>query len=283
MNDQSLERMSEMIRGVIELLWTKPDGLMSSEVLVRLPGTVKLTEYEAGFSSLNQYPRYAKMVRLAMLPFIKAGWMMKTDKGRWLLTEDGREACRRFYKPRDLYLEALRLSEEGQQNVPDILVSLEMFQEKAWSDIANYIRGKNSVEIRQLIAYLLEALQYHVIWVAPPQKQRGLIDMVVNTDPIGAKAVRILVQVKHTGQPVTVEGLKSFSSILGSSDFGLLFSSGGFTSDVREIMNKGGYKKINAMDLEKFYDVWLRQFDRLSRDAHALLPLRAIFFLSPSE
>ena len=283
MNDQSLERVSEMIRGVIELLWLKPNGLMGSEVIARLPETVKLTEYEAGFSSSSQYPRYTKTVRLAMFPFIKTGWLIKTDKGQWLLTEDGRDACRRFYKPRDLYLEALRLSEESQQKIPDILVSLEMVQEKAWGDIANYIRGKNSVEIRQIIVALLEAMQYHVIWVAPPQKHRGLIDMVVNTDPIGAKAVRILVQVKHTGQPVTIEGLKSFSSILGSSDFGLLFSSGGFTSDVREIMNKGGYKKINAMDLEKFYDVWIKHYDRLSRKAHVLLPLRAIFFLSPAE
>lgn len=281
MNDFSLERVSELIRGVIELLWTRPDGLAGREVIIRLPETIQLTEYETGFSSSSHLPRYARAVRLATLPLVKAGWLMKTDKGQWFITEDGRDACRRFSKPQELFLEALRLSENDQQNVPEYLVSLELIQEKAWENIAKYIRGKSTVEIRRLVAVLFEAMQYHVTWVAPPQKNRGLIDMVANVDPIGAKTWRVLVQVKHTGQPVTAEGLKSFSSILGSSDFGLLFSTGGFTSEVRDIINKGGYQKINAMDLEKFYDVWIRHYDKLSREAHTLLPLRAIFFLSP--
>ena len=281
MNDFSLERVSELIRGVIELLWTRPDGLSGSEVIIRLPEIIQLTEYETGFSSSSHLPRYARAVRLATLPLVKAGWLMKTDKGQWFITEDGRDACRRYAKPQDLFLEALRLSEDDKQNIPEILVSLELIQEKAWENIANYIRGKNTVEVRRLIAVLFEAMEYHITWAAPPQKKRGLIDMVANVDPVGAKAWRVLVQVKHTGQPVTAEGLKSFYSILGANDFGLLFSTSGFTSEVKDIVKKGGYQKINAMDLEKFYDIWVRHYSKLSREAHMLLPLRAIFFLSP--
>lgn len=281
MNDLSLERVSELIRGVIELLWKRPDGLAGSEVIARLPEIVHLTEYESSFLSSSYLPRYARTVRLATLPLMKAGWLMKTDKGLWLITEDGRDACRRFSRPSDLFSEALRLSNDDQKNIPEILVSLELTQEEAWDVIANYIRGKNTIEIRRLIAGLFEAMQYHIVWVAPPQKKRGLIDMVANVDPVGAKAQRILIQVKHSGQPVTVEGLKSFSSVLGVNDFGLLFSTGGFTSEVRDVLNKGDYQKINAMDLAKFYDLWIKHYEKLSREAHTLLPLRAIFFLSP--
>jgi restriction system protein len=180
-------------------------------------------------------------------------------------------------------LEALRLSEESQKSLPEAQLSLEVIREKAWESILNYLRERNTVEMRRLIEVLFEAMQYHVTWVAPPQKNRGLIDMVANVDPIGAKAWRVLVQVKHTGQPVTVEGLKSFSSILGNNDFGLLFSSGGFTTEVRNLINKGGHRKINAMDLEKFYDIWVRHYDRLSHEAHLLLPLSAIYFLTPMK
>ena len=281
MNDFSLKRMSELIRGVIELLWTRPDGLTGSEVIVRLPEIVKLTEYETGLSSSSHSPRYAQAVRLATLPLVKAGWLMKTDKGKWFITEDGRDVCRRFSKPQDLFLEALRLSEEDQKDAPEILVSLELIQEQAWENIANYLREKNTLEIRQLVVVLFDAMHYHITWVAPPQKKRGLVDIVANLDPIGANALRVLVQIKHTGQPVTVEGLRSFSSILGPNDFGLLLSTGGFTVEVRDVLCKGGYQKINAMDLEKFYDVWIRHYDKLSREAHTLLPLRTIFFLSP--
>jgi len=283
MNDFSIERVSELLRGVIELLWTRPDGLAGREIITRLPDVVRMTEYETGLSVISDLPRYARIVRLATLPLVKSGWLVKTEKGQWFITETGRDACRRFARPQDLYLEALRLSEDDRQNVSEILISLELIQEKAWENIANYLQEKNPIEIRQLIAVLFEAMQYHITWAAPPQKNRGLIDMIVNIDPVGARVGRIIVQVKHTGQPVTVEGLKSFSSILGASDFGLLFSTGGFTAEVKGVLNKGVYQKINAMDLEKFYDIWIRHYDKLSREAHNLLPLKVIFLLAPVE
>jgi len=281
MNELSIQRVSELIGGVIELLWTRLDGLPGSEVISRLPEIIKFTEYETALSPSFRMPRYERAIRLATVPLVKVGWLTKTDKGRWFITEDGRDACRRFSKPQDLLLGALRLSEEDRQNIPDILVSLETIQESAWENISNYIRGKNTAEIRRLVVVLFEAMQYHVTWVAPPQKNRGLIDMVANMDPIGAKVWRVLVQVKNTGQPVTVEGLKSFASILGPNDYGLLFSVGGFTTEVKGIVNTGGYQKVNAMDSEKFFDVWIRHYEKLSKEAHMLLPLRTIFFLSP--
>ena len=51
---------------------------------------------------------------------------------------------------------------------------------------------------------------YHVAWIAPPEKDHGQIDMVAYTDPLGASGPRILVQIKHKGQPTTMEGMKSF-------------------------------------------------------------------------
>ena len=281
MNDSSVQRVSELMRGVIELLWTRPEGLPGKDVIGRLPTIIQLTENETALSATLHLPNYEYTVRLAMLPLVKVGWVVKTEKGRWFISEDGRDACRRFSRPQDLYTEALRLAESPQKNIPDILVSLELIKENAWNDVANYLQEKNTIEIRRLVAVLFEALQYHITWIAPPQKKHGLIDMVANIDPIGAKVPRIIVQVRHTGQPVTVEGLKSFSSILGANDFGLLFSTGGFTTDVKGLLNKGSNQKINAMDLEKFYDVWIRHYDKLSLEAHSLLPLKSIFFLAP--
>jgi restriction system protein len=283
MNSDSQQRVSELLRGVIELLWHRPDGLPAREVMNNLPDIVKLTGHEIEIIPAINLPRYEWTIRMAIMPLVKAGWVAKTDKGQWRLTEEGRSACRRFPSSQKLFSEALRLSEDAREKTSEILVSLDVVREKAWETIADFIRGKTIMEIRQLMAFLLEAMQYHAIWVAPPQKDHGMIDVVANIDPLGAKANRILVQVKHTGQPVTLEGLKSFSSILGSNDFGLFFSTGGFTAESREAINKGSYQKINAMDLEKFFHVWLGHYEQLSREAHILLPLKAIFFLSPPE
>jgi restriction system protein len=281
MNDFHVQRVSELIRGVIELLWTTPDGLIGSDVIARLPEVIQLTEDEVQSTSHSLMPRYERTVRLATLLLVKAGWLEKTNKGRWFLTEDGRDACRGFSQPLDFFLGAVQLVENDRQIAPDFHLALELIQEKAWENVIRYITTKSTLDIRQIIGHLFEAMQYHIAWIAPPQKKRGQIHLVANIDPVGANGQRILVQVKHTGQLVTIEGLKSFNSLLGSHDFGLLFSTGGFTPDSKELLNKTEYQKINAMDLEKFYEIWIRHYEKLSLDAHKLLPLKTIYVLSP--
>lgn len=277
----TLHRVGELIRCVFELLWNRPDGLSARELLASIPEAIKLTDYELGWSLSTNTPRYEKIIRMATLPLVKAGWLVKSERGRWYLTEDGRQSSRRFATAQQMYAEALRLSENEKQTIPEIWMSLEMVQEKAWQLIERYLQERKPMEIRRLLADLMESMQYHITWIAPVEKKHGQIDMVMNTDPIGASSYRILVQVKHKGQPVTLEGMKSFLSVLGPNDFGLLMSTGGFTRDVIEQMSSQAYIKINAMDLEKFFDLWVKSFDKLSPEARARFPLKQIYFLSP--
>jgi restriction system protein len=223
------------------------------------------------------------MIRLATTPLVKAGWMVKNEKGRWYITEEGRQACRNFSNVQDLYTEALRLSEMGKQSTPEILMSLEIVQERAWQLIETYLQERKPMEIRMLLADLLVALHYHITWIAPIEKKHGQIDMVISTDALGSKPYRILAQVKHKGQPITMEGFRSFVSVLGANDFGLLFSTGGFTRDVVDEINSGAYARVNAMDLVKFFDLWIKNYAGLSQDAKLRLPLKEIYFLSPPD
>ena len=284
MSDLNNHRIGEVIRGVIGLLWSKPYGLTGSEVIARLPEVVELTEYETGFSPSSLfYPRYGRVVRLATLPLVEVGWLVKTDKGRRYLTESGREACRRYSRPQDLVTEALRLVKDKKNLLPDIMVSLELIQEKVWEDIVKYIQTKHIDELRQLVAVLFEGMQYHVVWVAPPEKKHGLVDLIASVDPVGGSPKRIIVQIKHTGQQVTGEGVKSFLASLGDNDFGLMVSTGGYTADVKELLGGKDYLKINVMDLEKFYSVWIRHYDSLSMEAHNIFPLKKMFVLNPKN
>lgn len=283
MSDLNDHRIGEMIRGVIELLWSKPYGLTGSEVIARLPEVIELTEYQTGLSPSSLYPRYGRVVRLATLPLVEVGWLVKTDNGRWFITQSGREACRRYSRPQDLVAEALRLVKDKNDLLPDIMVSLELIQENIWEGIVKYIQSKNIIELRQLVTVLLEGMQYHVIWVAPPEKKHGMVDLIASADPVGGSPKRIIVQIKHTGQQVTGEGVKSFLASLGKNDFGLMLSTGGYTPDIKELLINKDYVRINAMDLEKFYAVWLRHYDGLNMEAHKLLPLKKIFVLNPKN
>jgi len=120
---------------------------------------------------------------------------------------------------------------------------------------------------------------YYVAWMAPPEKERGHVDLVVNVDPLGTKGPRILVQVTHKGQAVTMEGLRSFLSVLGGENHGLFVSSGGFTHDVIEKVQIDTLVRVTLLDLEGFFDLWVKHSDKLSQEAHRRLPLKAVYFL----
>jgi restriction system protein len=279
----TLHRVGELLRIVFELLWDKPDGLPAKDIFALIPELTQLTEYERGFSSLSNTPRYERIVRLATVPLVRVGWLEKTNKGRWHITEEGRQACKKFTNAQELYKEALRLYEEHRQTTPDIVINVETAEEKAWEQIQKYLQEKNPPEFQSMIAALLRAMGYYVAWVAPAEKKRGHIDIVAHVDPIGAKGPRILVQVKHKGQVLTIEGLKTFLSVLGQNDFGLLVSTGGFTGDAKEELRTEAFQKVTALDLETFFDLWISHYDKLSQDARNLIPLKLIYFLSSLE
>jgi restriction system protein len=283
MADITLSRVGELLRSMFELLWTRQEGMHAKDIFAVLPEITQLTEEEKSYSPSTRMPQYERIVRLATVPLVKAGWLFKNDKGRWYITDEGRQACRRYSNPQELYKEALRLFDEHRENVPSYNLVAEEAEEKAWEQIRRFLQITQRIEFQTLIVDLLVAMRYHVNWVAPPEKDHGQIDIVALVDPIGVRGPRILVQVKHKGQAVTLEGLKAFSSILGTSDYGLCVSTGGFTSDALEGVRSDIVQRTTLWDLEKFFDLWILNNEKLSQDARARLPLKAIYFLRQVE
>src|SRR5690242_15211268 len=132
MADVTLNRIGELLRSVLELLWNRSDGMPAREILAFLPQITQLSEYEKGYTPPSNTPRYERIVRLATIPLVRAGWLIKTDKGRWVLTDDGRQACRSYPNARELYKEALRLFEASRQSAPSSALAIEEAEEKAW-------------------------------------------------------------------------------------------------------------------------------------------------------
>ncbi len=283
MADITLSRIGELLRSVLELLWNKPEGLPAKEIMAFLPEITQLTDYERGYSPPTNTPRYERIIRLATVPLVKAGWLVKNNKGRWYITEEGRQACRRYPNAQELYKEAIRLFEESRQSVPAVTMTVEEAEEKAWEQIQRYLQEARRIEFQTLAADLLEAMGYHVAWSAPAEKDRGQIDIVAYVDPIGAKGPRILVQVKHKGQAITLEGLNAFLSVLGTNDYGLLISTGGFTTEVREEIRMDAFQKTTLLDLEGFFDLWVKYYGKLGQEAQNRFPLKIVYFLLGRE
>lgn len=283
MADISLHRIGELLRSVFELLWNQPDGLPSREILALIPEVTPLTQYERGYLPSTSIPRYERIIRLATIPLVRAGWLIKNNKGRWYITEEGRQACRKFTNAQELYKEALRTYEERRLSAPAVIMTVEEAEEKAWEQIQRFIQESKSDEFHRLVADLLQAMGYYVTWIAPPGKDRGQIDIIAHVDPIGAKSPRIIVQVKHKGQAITIEGLKTFLSVLGANDFGLFVSTGGFTGDARDEARKEVFSRVTILDLEMLFDLWIKHYEELGQQGRGRLPLKPVFFLSPSD
>ena len=283
MKNVTLSRVGELIRAVFELLWNRPEGLPARELITSVPDVIPLTEFERGISPQTGIAKYEGIIRVATFPLTRVGWLNKNNKGRWFITEQGRQACKRHTSALELYREALRLYDERGQSKPEATVVYEIAQEKAWEQIQKFFQSAESTELLALVADLLRAMGYHILWSARPDKGYPQVDLVASVDQLGINENRVLVQIKHKGQVFTLEGLKSALALLGSHDYGLLISTGGFTTDAWNIRHSREYQRLILLDLEAFFDLWMSNHAGLSQEARNRLPIKAVNFLVPLE
>jgi restriction system protein len=280
MVDLPVWRMGEFLRIVFQYLWGRPDGATTREILNYISLRTELTRNEVNpFPSAPDFRNYEILVGAAMAAATKAGWLAR-EKSKWFFTDEGRLICKDFGSVEAFYAESQRIFEEWRLQRSAARLTVEAAEEKAWDQIQQYLLGLSHQEFRYLINDLLEALDYHIIWVAPPEKKRGHIDIIACTDPLGMVKPRVIVQVKQKGQLITAEELKVSFSFLGTNDVGLVVSPGGFTKDAKEFALTQPTQGISLMDLPKFFDLWVEYYEKLSHTARQHFPLRAVHFLS---
>jgi len=289
------QRVGKLMRTLFEILLEHPDGVQASAAMSEVEKRVPPTDYENG-----SYPsggrRYEKIVRFATVDLVKAGWMLK-DKGIWSATEIGRDAFERLTDPTDFYKRAVQLYHAWKASQPDGEVVDEMkpdaiaptpsqtfeeAEERAWAEIWDYLQRIDPFELQHLVAGLLEAMGYHVSWIAPPGKDGGM-DVLAWTDPLGTKPPRIKTQVKRRRDNIAVDELRSFMALLGEDDVGLFVTTGGFTKDAQDEARTQEKRKITLIDRQRLVELWIEYMDRIGEDARQLLPLRPIYFLAPRD
>ena len=282
MTEIAPQRIGEFLRIVFVRLWQESAGLPVGDILAHIPQATQLTEYEKGHFPSTHTPRYERVIRLATIPFVKTGWLVK-GRGRWLLTDEGKRACKSFPTAEAFYKEAARIFDEWRQSRSLLALVTEEAEEKAWEQIRSYLQELRPYEFQILVGDLLTAMGYHMAWVAPPEKDRGFVNFVIFADSLGISIPRIKVHVLHSGQPVLFEGLKAFMSVLGTEDAGIFISSGGFTGSVMEEAQAQKPYRITLIDLENFFDLWVEYYDKLTHAGRQRFALKPIYFLSPME
>lgn len=291
------QRLGKLMRTLFEILLEHPDGIQGQLALAELEQRVPPTDHESG-SYKSGGRRYEQIVRFSTVDLVKAGWMLK-DKGIWSATETGQEAFDAIQDPTAFYKRAVELyhawksaqpdpTGEDAETAEDVEVeqasptqTFEQAEENAWNEIWDYLQRIDPYKLQKLVAGLLEAMGYHVSWIAPPGKDGGM-DVLAWTDPLGTKPPRIKVQVKRRKDAIAVDELRAFMAVLSDNDVGLFVTTGRFTKDAHDEARLQERRKITLIDRERLVELWIQYMDRLSEDARQLLPLRPIYFLAPS-
>lgn len=293
MAEMSAKRRGELVRAAFRVLLDHPDGLAAKGVLSAVERSLELTEFER--SDFDKHPgvrRFEFHVRFATIKAVKAGWLLK-KKGEWSLTDEGREAYRKYSDPGRFDHEAQLLykqwadsrpeeetEEEGEG--PAAAATIEEAEENAWREVRDYLTSMPPYDFQQLVGGLLTGMGYHVAWIAPPGKDGG-IDILAYTDPLGTRGPRIKVQVKREQTKVSVDGLRSFMAVLGDQDVGLFVSTGGFTKDAEIEARQQEKRQVTLVDLARLFDLWIEHYDDIEEAERSLLPLRPIYYLAPTD
>jgi restriction system protein len=289
------QRKGELLQGIFKILMSNQEGLQAKTVLQKLSSIVHPTAFEAAcYPERPTVRRFEKITRFSTIPAVKAGWLLK-DKGLWSLTDEGRAAFSKYPDPESLYTEARRLYWQWKHVQPDVAeiekaseesaesaTALEEAEESAWSEVEGHLSRMNPYDFQNLVAGLLRGMGYHVVWIAPPGPDKGL-DILAHTDPLGVQGPRIKVQVKRQSDKVNVQGIRSFMAILGEGDVGLFVNTGGFTKDAEDEARHQEKRRLMLIDLKRLFDLWVEHYQHIPEEFRRLLPLKAVYFLAPSE
>ena len=295
MAETTRKRLGELTRGVFAVLLDRTEPLPASQVLKLAAELVPPTPFEQ--QMLPNYPnirRFDNTIRFATVTTVKAGWLVKA-KGEWSLTDEGRDAYEMFTDPEAFRREAERLYQawkktqpqtaEAEPQVPeeDAGSTFEEAEEAAWGEIREYLATMPRYDFQNLVASLLKAMDYHVLWVAPPGPDRG-IDMIAHTDPLGTSSPRIKVQVKRQADTKISRGdLSSFVGTLGNQDVGIFVSAGGFTAEAEREARSQEQRRVTLIDLDRLVELWIENSAHLDDADRQRLPLKPIYFLTPRE
>lgn len=301
MAEITARRQGEIIQALFRILEAEPEGLQAKDAIARVESTLELTEFERSTFPKNPgLVRFPKILRFSTINSVKAGWLRKKS-GIWMLTDEGRAALHAFTDPEALFKESRRLYKQWKASQPDeepasgeappaedepesgdkgliAATTLEEAEEAARQAILDYLASINPYGFQDLVGKLLEAMGYHVVWIAPKGKDGGL-DLIAQSDPLGVRGPRIKGQVKRRpDSKTTEEELRSFLSLVEPDDVGVYISLGGFTSDTQAAARRTS-RRVTLIDGESLLDLWVEHYDRLGEEGRELLPIKPVHFL----
>lgn len=295
---------AKTIYAAFEILKAAGGEMRGSEVIEKMRESIQFTEWEKERYEKTGYIRWESIMHFYTIDCIKAGYLQK-DRGIWILTPEGEEAMKQGGE--ELLVNATKAYRQWRaanqidetisnekEKTEDLIVPvhtnaqqqqalIEQVEEQALKGIQDFINSKNPYEFQDLVAALLRAMGWHIAFNAKRGKDGGL-DIIAYSDPLGATAPRMKVQVKHRpNDAVAPDVVRQLVALLNKDgDVGLFVTSGRYTNDAQRY-SRESHKHIELIDFEKFVSLWQEYYPQMTDEEKNMLPLRPIYFLGVNE
>lgn len=296
---KSAQVASKTIYEAFKILKENGGQMHGKEVIDKISERVSFNEWEKNIYEKSGYVRWVAILHFYTIDCIKAGFMRK-KKGVWILTEDGEKAItlgpvKLLENANKLYREWAEINKVKTPKItaeeePEIVenqpqfqkANLDQLEEQAISGIKEHIFRKNAYEFQDLVAALLRAMKYHTPFISPKGRDGG-IDIIAFSDPLGAVAPRIKVQVKHKPQSsIPPTDIRSLMGLLKAGDIGLFVTSGSFSSEAERTARESQIH-VRLIDIDNFIELWQEFYHNLNDEEKNILPLYPIYFLGSNE
>lgn len=130
-------------------------------------------------------------------------------------------------------------------------------------------------DMESLVAGLLRAMGYRTTLTSKGGDQGR--DVIASPDGLGLTSPRIIVEVKHRGNPMGAPAVRSFIGGLHDSDKGLYVSTGGFTKEALYEAERARVP-VTLLNLDQFARVFVDNYETTDLETSALLPLTRIYW-----
>ncbi|MDH5716956.1 MAG: Mrr restriction system protein [Spirochaetia bacterium] len=291
----SKQTAAKTIYAAFKILKENGNQLPGKDVVEKISETVELSEWEKVRYEKTGYIRWESILHFYTINCMKAG-LLRKNRGIWYLTPEGVEALKLSeekllqkiidaYKTWQLENKKSDIDDdetvEEESDIQDL--TLTQKEEEALEGLKKYIYAKNPYEFQDLVAALLRGMGYFTPFVAPKGKDGG-IDIIAYQDPLGAKNPRIKLQVKH--RPDTKATAKEIKQLMGvlskEGEIAIFVASGGFTSDATQF-TRDSHTHVELIDINKFINLWIDFYEKMTDEDKSMLPLKPIYFLAPNE
>ena len=169
--------------------------------------------------------------------------------------------------------------EAGDADATDSSESILDLERLGWDQIqASVAENFAGHGLSELVAGVLEAEGFFT-QVAPPGPDGG-IDVFAGQGPLGLDSPRLTVQVKSSPSPVDVKIVRELHGVLSThgADQALLVAWGGVNKAARQEL-RSQFFRVRVWDADNLLDAVLRNYDKLSEELRADLPLKRVWTL----